>query len=29
MPDNRLTTDYWFTSLDDRGMATELVIAAP
>jgi len=26
---NQLTTDYWFTSYDDVGMDTELVIAAP
>jgi hypothetical protein len=29
VPTNQLTTDYWFTSLDDLGMITELVIAAP
>ena len=28
IPDNHLTTDYWFTSYDDLGMITELVIAA-
>jgi uncharacterized protein YxjI len=27
--DNQMTTDYWFTSLDDVGMITNLVIAAP
>ncbi len=27
--DNQMTTDYWFTSLDDVGMITHLVIAAP
>ena len=26
---DQLTTDYWFTSLDDAGMETELVISAP
>ncbi len=26
---NQLTTDYWFTSYDDLGMTTYLVIAAP
>ena len=29
LPTNQLTTDYWFTSLDDLGMITELVVAAP
>ena len=29
LPDNQLTTDYWFTSYDDLGMTTYLVIAAP
>jgi hypothetical protein len=29
IPNNRLTADYWFTSLDDVGMTTELVIASP
>ena len=29
LADNQLTTDYWFTSYDDLGMDTELVIAAP
>ena len=29
VPNNQLTTDYWFTSLDDLGMITELVVAAP
>jgi uncharacterized protein YxjI len=27
--DNQLTTDYWFTSYDDVGMVTNLVIASP
>jgi hypothetical protein len=27
--DNQLTTDYWFTSYDDVGMNTFLVIGAP
>ena len=26
---DQLTTDYWFTSYDDVGMDTELVISAP
>ena len=29
LPNDQLATDYWFTSLDDLGMSTELVIAAP
>ena len=29
LADNQLTTDYWFTSYDDLGMSTELVISAP
>ena len=29
LPDNQLTTDYWFTSYDDLGMTTYLIIAAP
>jgi hypothetical protein len=29
MADNQLTTDYWFTSYDDVGMSTFLVIGAP
>jgi hypothetical protein len=29
MAGNQLTTDYWFTSYDDVGMTTYLVIAAP
>ncbi|MBK9927907.1 MAG: hypothetical protein IPP66_21755 [Anaerolineales bacterium] len=29
IPTEGLTTDYWYTSLDDVGMTTELVIAAP
>ena len=29
LANNQLTTDYWFTSYDDLGMNTELVIAAP
>ncbi|MBK9924359.1 MAG: hypothetical protein IPP66_03625 [Anaerolineales bacterium] len=29
IPTESLTTDYWYTSLDDVGMTTELVIAAP
>ena len=29
LADNQLTTDYWFTSYDDVGMSTFLVIAAP
>ena len=29
LPNNQLTTDYSFTSYDDLGMDTELVIAAP
>ena len=28
-PASQLTTDYWFTSYDDMGMTTDLVIAAP
>jgi hypothetical protein len=27
--DNQLATDYWFTSYDDLGMSTFLVIGAP
>jgi len=27
--DTQLTTDYWFTSYDDAGMDTKLVIGAP
>ncbi|HXQ32594.1 MAG TPA: hypothetical protein VN843_01100, partial [Anaerolineales bacterium] len=27
--DNQLTTDYWFTSYDDVGMTTSLIIGAP
>ena len=29
LANNQLTTDYWFTSYDDLGMTTELVITAP
>ena len=29
LANNQLTTDYWFTSYDDVGMDTELVISAP
>ena len=29
LADNQLTTEYWYTSLDDLGMITYLVIAAP
>ena len=29
MPANQLTTEYWFTSLDDLGMITHLVIGNP
>ena len=29
LADNQLTTEYWFTSLDDLGMIAYLVIAAP
>ncbi|MBP7740825.1 hypothetical protein KA089_01420, partial [Candidatus Woesebacteria bacterium] len=29
VPVNQLTTDYWFTSLDDVGMTTEVVVSAP
>ena len=29
IPNTELTTDYWFTSLDDLGMITYLVITAP
>ena len=29
LANNQLTTDYWFTSYDDVGMLTNLVIAAP
>jgi hypothetical protein len=29
LPDNQLTTDYWFTSYDDLGMTAYLIIAAP
>ncbi|MBK9925013.1 MAG: hypothetical protein IPP66_06930 [Anaerolineales bacterium] len=29
IPFERITTDYWYTSLDDVGMITELVISAP
>ena len=29
LANNQLTTDYWFTSYDDLGMITNLVIAAP
>jgi len=27
--DYQLTTDYWFTSYDDVGMTTYLVVASP
>jgi hypothetical protein len=29
LANDQLTTDYWFTSYDDVGMDTFLVIAAP
>ena len=29
LPNDQLTTDYWFTSYDDLGMDTVLVISAP
>ena len=29
LPNTQLTVDYWFTSYDDLGMITELVIAMP
>ena len=28
LPDNELTTSYWFTSLDDLGMSTDLIISS-
>jgi hypothetical protein len=29
IPNERLTTDYWYTTYDDLGMITYLVIGAP
>jgi hypothetical protein len=29
IPNERLTTDYWYTTYDDLGMTAYLIIAAP